>query len=141
MTESECVALRKRHRHMLLVTCLVVVLAFLLDIRSDQRVHVRGLSDYALPPTCFSYVWFQVECPGCGLTRSFILLAAGDFAASFERHRIGWLLAAAFLIQFPYRIIALRGKRLSPLGQRIPRIFGYGLLVALIGNWLLKMLA
>ena len=51
---------------------------------------------------------FGVSCPGCGLRRSFIYLAHGDWDASWQSHRLGWLLAAMVALQIPYRIHGLR---------------------------------
>jgi hypothetical protein len=126
---------------MLLVSTLVVVLALVLQVRADDRVVVAGLSDYPLPPTCMSYAWFGVKCPGCGLTRSFVHLAHGDWTDSFRSHRLGWLMFAAVLVQFPYRLISLASPNRPRLGTLFPRLFGYLLIGLLVGNWLLEMFA
>jgi hypothetical protein len=136
---DSCCAVR-RHREMLGVAVLVVILAFVFQVRPDDRVVVTGLPDYPLPPTCMSREWFGVKCPGCGLTRSFVHLAHGDWAAASRSHRLGWLLAAAVLLQFPYRIIALRRGSESALGTWVPRWFGYLLIAALLVNWTLEIL-
>jgi hypothetical protein len=130
----------RRHYEMLLISLAVVVLALAFQVRPDERVVVSGWADYPLPPTCMSREWFGVKCPGCGLTRSFVYLAQGDWTAAWQAHRLGWLMAAAVLLQFPYRIIALcRGGR-SPLGHWLPKLFGYALIALLVGNWLLELL-
>ncbi len=81
--------------------------------------------------------WFGLNCPGCGLTRSLIHLAHGDWQASMAMHRLGWMMAAAILLQFPYRISCLRHGHISPLGTRLPKWFGYTLICSLVANWLL----
>ena len=78
---------------MLVVASLVVVLAFALDVRSDLRVVFRGFPSYPVPETCFAKTWLGIRCPGCGLTRSIIYLAQGDWEASLGMHRLGWLMA------------------------------------------------
>jgi Protein of unknown function (DUF2752) len=126
----------------MLVVCLVVVAAaFLLQVRSDDRVAPRMFSNLPLPPTCMSQQIFGIKCPGCGLTRSFVDLAHGDWACAWTHHRLGWLLALAVLLQIPYRIVALRHQEMMPLGFWLPRAFGYVLIAALVGNWLLEMVA
>lgn len=129
-----------KHREMLCVTCLVVVLSFLLEVRPDDRVVLHGWTDYPAPPVCMSNAWFGVKCPGCGLTRSFIHLAHGNWEASIRIHRLGWLLAAAVLIQFPYRLASLRSQGHAALGTIVPKLFGYSLIVLLVANWLLDVI-
>src|SRR5215471_1193133 len=97
----------RRHREMLLIALVVVVLSFAFQVRSDDKVVVTGLAGYPLPPACVSRQVYGFKCPGCGLTRSFVHLAHGEWSASWQSHRLGWLLMAAVLLQFPYRIIAL----------------------------------
>ncbi len=125
---------------MLWLSTAVVVLSLLLDVPSDQRVELRWLRGIPLPGTCMSRAWLGWKCPGCGLTRSFVCLAHGDWAGSLRMHRLGWLLAAAVLAQFPYRLVALLYKKDYPLGRSFPNLFGLALIVLLIGNWLLELI-
>jgi hypothetical protein len=129
------------HREALVVSSLVVILALLLQVRADGRVCVIGLEDHPLPHTCMSYAWFGVKCPGCGLTRSLVLLAHGDWAASWQQHRLGALMMALILMQFPYRIMALKRGGRPPLGQRVPHLVGLAVIGLLIGNWLVGFFA
>ena len=82
----------KRHREVLLVSCAVWLLAFLLHELPNGRVAVRGLPQFPLPQTCMSRALLGLRCPGCGLTRSIIHLAEGDWRASWHDHRLGGLL-------------------------------------------------
>ena len=125
---------------MLLAAALVTALALLLRVGTDDRVAFRFLPGWSMPPVCMSHCLFGVDCPGCGLTRSFVHLAHGDWQRSLAVHRMGWLLAFAVLVQFPYRLTALLGPCPLPLGRRIPQLFGVLLIVCLIGNWLLLRL-
>lgn len=132
---------RNHHRVMLTIYAVVVVLAFLLQVRADQRVEFFFLPDVPLPESCASRSLFDLDCPGCGLTRSFIYLAAGRFFDSWSANRIGWLLLLAVLIQIPYRLLALnkidRGQEAPFANWHTP--FSAILIVALIGNWVLKV--
>jgi len=118
---------------------LVIALAAALEVRADQRVALRFCPGVVLPESCPSRSFLQVECAGCGLTRSFVHLAHGDFAASWSAHRLGWLLALAVVFQVPYRIVALRSENDTPLGRSFPGIVGWSLGLALIINWLIKL--
>jgi uncharacterized protein DUF2752 len=124
----------KRHREVLLVALGVVLLAFLLEVREDQRVALRGWSQYPVPELCFARSWFGTICPGCGLTRGIIRLAHADWIAATEMHRLSVLMAVTIVIQIPYRIYCLRTGRL-PFGAFAPKLFGSFLIAALFVNW------
>jgi hypothetical protein len=133
--------LMKRHREVLFISCTVWLLAFLLHELSDGRVAVRGLPQFPLPQTCMSRAIFGLRCPGCGLTRSIIHLAEGDWRASWHDHRLGGLLAVVIALQIPYRLYALcrPGRPLLPVSWQAA--VGYALIGLLFGNWLLDVAA
>lgn len=126
---------------MLLISLAVLVLAAVLEVRADQRVFVRGFPDWPLPESCMSRLWLHVECPGCGLTRSFVYLAHGDLGAAWRLHRVGWLMALAVVAQIPYRALALATGKGMPLGTTFPKWFAWTLLVLLLVNWLINTFA
>ena len=132
-------AARRRHLEMLLMSCAVVALAVVLDVRPDHQVSFRFLPNWPLPPSCASRAIFGVPCPGCGLTRSFVYLAHGEWQASLEMHRLGWLLALAVVFQFPYRLAALLGRKDRPLGSLAPAVFCWTLIFLLLANWVLQI--
>lgn len=72
---------------MLAMAGAVVGLAFVLVEVSDGRIAVRGFTRYPLPEGCLTRSLFGLKCPGCGLTRSIIHLAEGDWRASWRSHR------------------------------------------------------
>ena len=127
----------RRHWQMLGIACGVIVLSLVLQVRSDDHAAFWFLPDWPIPSSCPSQTIFGVDCPGCGLTRSFILMAHGDWHRAFSKHRVGWLLALAVVLQIPYRLAGLLGRNRLPLGKRLPKLFGVALIVALIGNWVL----
>jgi hypothetical protein len=131
---------RHHHRVLLAIYIAVLVLMFLLQVRSDQRVEFFFLPGIPMPESCISRSMFDVDCPGCGLTRSFIYLAAGSVADSWSANRVGWLLLSAVLMQIPYRVMALRKleRGQEPPFNRWHTPFSAILIVALITNWLLK---
>jgi hypothetical protein len=138
-TQAESARLRCRHIQMLCVALVVIVLASLLEVHSDQRVALSCLPGWPLPEICLSRKIFGVTCPGCGLTRSFIYLAHGDLSASWNVHRVGWLLALSVVLQLPYRIFALWTGNYVPLGTTVPRLFGSLLILLLFVNWLVNV--
>jgi len=126
----------KRHRFMLIVACLIVVSALVFRVPSNDRVELTGMEGLPMPSMCMSKSMLGLDCPGCGLTRSLLCFFQGDFGNSLALHRIGWIMAVAVILQFPYRIVALVRKQDHPLGKRLPEVFGYILIFLLVANWL-----
>jgi hypothetical protein len=92
-----------------------------------------------VPPLCASRTWFGVPCPGCGLTRSFIHLAHGRWQASWQAHRLGWLLALLVLLQIPYRLYRLRWPQGHLLSASTSTKICFGLFGLLVVNWVVGL--
>jgi len=127
------------HRLILAIAAGIVLVACVLQVRSDQRVAVSPFSRWPLPEVCQSKVLFGVDCPGCGLTRSFVHLAHGNIPASLAVHPLGWLVALFVLAQFPYRIWALKTRSAAPLGERTPWIITGVLFALLLAVWIARL--
>jgi hypothetical protein len=125
---------------MLLLACLILAASPLLTVLPDQRVAVRGMEGVVLPPTCQSREIFGINCPGCGLTRSFVYLAHGNWEESLRVHRIGWALMALAVLQVPYRLHAIYGSGRYALGSRAASGFAIVLVALLIANWLFGLI-
>jgi hypothetical protein len=125
---------------MLLVACGVTVLSLSLQVRGDQRVEFARLPGFPMPETCWSRSLFGAKCPGCGLTRSLVYLAHGDWRASLAMHRLGMVMALAILAQFPYCAVGILRQMDYPLGHRFATITAQGLIFLLLANWLLDLL-
>ncbi|HEX5447126.1 MAG TPA: DUF2752 domain-containing protein, partial [Pirellulales bacterium] len=124
---------RERHWFFLALAASVVVMALLLNVRGD-RVALVGLPDYPLPHLCMSRSLLGRTCPGCGLTRSFVYLAHGDWQAAWRVHRLGWLVAALVLFQLPYRTWMLI-RRCNGLPTRLVQCYAAAVVALLVFNW------
>jgi hypothetical protein len=131
----------RHHRRVLAIVCAVIGLACALQELPDGRVSFRGLPQIPLPQACASRIWFGFRCPGCGLTRSVLHLAEGDWKASWDDHRLGGLMAVVIALQVPYRLIALRQPDHVVIGPRWQTLLSYALIALLLGNWLVDLAA
>jgi hypothetical protein len=123
---------------MMLVGAIAILAAtFTLRLRDRETVAVRWLG-IDLPPICASRWLLGVECPGCGLTRSFVALASGQLSQSLTFHRLGWLLAVAVAAQIPYRVFALWELRYREPQRAWPIWFAYLIVAVFVVDWLLK---
>ncbi len=139
--ENDTITRFRRHREMLAIACAAGLLAFALQELPDGQVSLRGLMWIPLPQTCFSRSWLGLKCPGCGLTRSIIHLAEGDWEASWRSHRLGILMALVIVFQIPYRLLALRRLDRPLIGAHWQAVFAYALIALLLGNWLVELAA
>lgn len=121
---------------MLTTSVVVITLSLALTVGESGHVQSELLPGVPFPMMCGSRALLGVECPGCGLTRSFVSLASGDLHASLAYHRLGWLLAAAVVAQLPYRLYLLWELRHKTPERRWPVWFGRVLIFLLIANWL-----
>lgn len=129
----------RRHRGVLAASLIVLASSFALVELPGGRVAVRGLTELPLPRTCATRTLFGLNCPGCGLTRSFIHLAEGDWAASWRCHRLGGLLAAVLVFQVPYRLLALRRPDHPLIPVHWQGRLGLALIALLLLNWLAEV--
>jgi hypothetical protein len=127
------------HWEILSICLVVLVAAGLLEVLPDDRVALAALPTHPLPQTCGCRAFLGIPCPCCGLTRSFVHLAHGQWLQAWQAHHLGWLLAGAIVVQFPYRLAAIRWPKREILSERFRRWFGPALIALLIVNWLLVL--
>lgn len=126
----------RHHVELLIGSLAIVLLSLAFRVGADGAVQVGQDGWLRLPPLCGSRILFNVDCPACGLTRSFVFLAHGDWAEAAAAHRVGWVVALALLAQIPYRIVAIRRRQARPLGGWPVRFIAWVVIAALLINWL-----
>ncbi len=67
-----------------------LVLALLMSVGENRRVYLYGI-DEPIPELCATYVRFGIDCPGCGLTRTFIHLAHAQIYSGIQTNPVGLL--------------------------------------------------
>lgn len=129
---------RRRHWTALAVCVGVFIISLALQVLPNGRIALQGFTNYPLPHSCFARI-VGFSCPVCGLTRSFIHLAHGDWAAAHAAHRLGWLVASLVCGQIPYRLWVLRriaAGELAGLSVIWTTRINCALLLLLCFNWL-----
>jgi len=80
-----------------LVICVVILLAAYILARIEW--FYTGAHTNAFPSICTFKNATGLPCPGCGLTRSWLAAALGDWQSSMRYHRFGMILILYTLLQ------------------------------------------
>jgi hypothetical protein len=99
-------ARRRYHLALLVAAGAVLLLAGALNWHGPSLTF-PGLGG-PLPEVCSMRRVLGVDCPGCGLTRSFVALIHGDIGLAWRMNAAGLLFFAAIGFQLPYRAYQLR---------------------------------
>ena len=86
---------------LVLSIALVVVAVSALLVPDAHGVSLFG---WRLPETCLFVRTFDIQCLGCGLTRSFASMADGAVAAAWNFHKVGPVLFVVVIGQIPWRV-------------------------------------
>ena len=82
-----------------------------------------------------------IDCPGCGLTRSFIRLVRGDVLGAWSFNPAGTLVFAVVVFQVPYRSwqIWRLAKGFPPRPWYQGAHFLWVVVIGLFAQWLMRM--
>lgn len=91
----------KAFGHLLILSMIVgpLILSRILEPMPTNVEESVTLFGVKLPPICSMKRNFNLPCPGCGLTRSWVSAAHGQYSISWEYHRMGMLLMIYAIIQ------------------------------------------
>ena len=117
--------LELNHQSLLLGLAVGVLLASaVLSVEDHGQVAVPGLP-WPLPATCTFRRVSGHDCPGCGLTRSFISMAHGQWHQAWGFNTAGPLWFALVAVQVPYRWLQIRRLRKASRFGRGPERTGF----------------
>ena len=137
LTDAMC-QLEVRQQLFFLWLAVAVLVASLL-LRVERQGHVVvPLLRLRLPVSCTCRRLAGHDCPGSGLTRSFISLAHGHWHQAWKYNPAGPLWFGVVLAQIPYRWLQLRrlkgGQR--PVAWPIANLVVWLGVAMLLGQWL-----
>lgn len=114
--------------------------ALTLTVRPDGRVAFWFWPNHPLPESCPSKIFFDENCPGCGITRSVVSLAHGQWAESWHNHRLGWVIALLCIVVLPGSIYKLLKPNARPLPWLIREGIPMLIFIAFILNWIYNLI-
>ena len=93
----------KEHIFILVFCAFILLLSLLFSINEEDKVCFMRFKSYPMPEMCFIKAVFGINCPFCGMTRSFVAMSHLNFAKAWEFNKIGTLIYILVLLQIPYR--------------------------------------
>ena len=100
---------KRSNIYVLLGAIIIIVLSRILTIEGSEVV-LPLFGGYNLPGSCAFKAIFGLDCPTCGMTRSFISISRFDFKEAFKYNPISFLAYILILFQIPYRIFLIISK-------------------------------
>lgn len=138
---------RIEHIWILLLSAAAIVGAFVLQPGPEGSLMLPldfiGVQ-LQLPEACASRLILRVSCPGCGLTRSFVFMARGEWKMATRANGMGPILFCLCCLQVPYRIIRYLGwaeqYQKYPAASIVQTVLIWGLAGGLIVTWLISLM-
>jgi len=133
--------------HFILYLCISILIgAILLSLAQDKgdstssRMVIWGSK---IPYFCYFKAMTGMDCPGCGLVRSFTAMGGLNLKQSYDLNRLGPILFILALLQIPWRgffILYPRYKgRFKDKVDKGIEVFFVLILVALFANWVFNI--
>lgn len=125
------------HFVVLVVAILTIGMSFFLSIKGKGVIIPIG-AGFESPDICVFKGVTGVNCPTCGLTRSFVSISHGDLKNSFSFNIAGFLVYLYVIFQIPYRFVMYKRKLQleEPITiTRINKIFTIITTIVLVISW------
>lgn len=117
-----------------------VTLAAVMHVGENRGVYFPG-SSAPIPELCTLYSRFGIDCPGCGLTRTFIHMAHGQLGSAWQTNPVGMLVFLFACLQIPMGaaqvIFRMRNSFVEAWGSWNDWCTA-GLLIALLLQWAIR---
>jgi hypothetical protein len=101
---SDYIDERYHPRSYQLFLALIFLGLVLFGLTSTVPTEQAQIFGYLIPPLCPFKRITTLDCPGCGLTRAFIMALHGQFLESYRFHLWGIPVTLLVLFQIPYRL-------------------------------------
>ncbi len=92
-----------------------------------------------MPSICAFHNFTGLPCPGCGLTRSWVSMAHGQFANALVWHPLGPVLFLSALIYTFWSGWMALSRPPFPLPMKLQTCFIVGLSLVMLGFWALRL--
>jgi len=132
----------RNHLYILIFCSTILLLSFFLTIDGGSNVCLPILNKYPIHGICLFKEIFGIDCPTCGLTRSFISISHLHFENAWDFNRASIFIYVFVLFQIPYRICLIWKKQglITDNYLKTSRSYSYVVAIILIANWFLELI-
>ncbi len=119
----------------------ILVLATVMTVGPERQVYLPGLS-VPVPETCTLRARFAIDCPGCGMTRSFIHIAHGRILDALRLNPASILVFLFIAAQIPAaaaRFLLGRSSRMAIAWTRFNELALIALPSITFLQWIIRM--
>ena len=124
------------HRIMLTGSAIIILLSFLMKTNDSNQVFLPGVP-VALPESCATKMYLGIDCPGCGMTRAFIRISAGQFKKAMQLNSASLVVYLFVAIQIPWHAMQLLriGNGSGPVDSLWTIVPALAVIVTLVVCW------
>ncbi|GAE87293.1 hypothetical protein JCM21531_648 [Acetivibrio straminisolvens JCM 21531] len=116
----------------------VILCSFILNVRDDYTYLQFPDFDFKIPGSCLFKNATGLNCPSCGMTRSFVSISHFDFEGALRYNMAGILVYVWCLMEIIYRTLRVLTKNysilLKPLRYLTNIVIAIAIVVAAV-NW------
>ncbi len=100
------VAVTSFHGIILTGALIIMLLSFFLRVNDSNQVLVPGISR-PIPESCLTKMYWGIDCPGCGMSRAFICISAGQFGTAQQFNSASFVVYLFIALQIPWHSMQL----------------------------------
>ena len=128
-----------QHWFVMLASAAVIIGSFLLHRDGPEDVLLPVINQ-PLPDACTMRRTTGLDCPGCGMTRAFIEIAAGHWRAAWALNPGAFLMFPLFVSQVPWHAVQIIRIRSGRNRLQFPMTWLAAILfTTLVGQWIIKL--
>ena len=115
-----------------LISSLIILLAIIMWSDLINRMST-------IPHQCVIQKTIDAPCPGCGVTRSLVSTAKGEFLHAWQLNPGGFCLFLYLIVQIPIRLIAIRFSGMADQVMQLSRAGSIAVITILFLVWIVRL--